>query len=166
MARPWTLPGAEQEKGDIKMNERTSAVDDFDIIRANIERIKKEQEQAQNSQSDQQKTSEDWYDYGCGMRGADEVDYSCNGTDISSLVVNNICPDTDTCPEYKCRKTGTCHKDRKLSFYEHMELLLDDNDEIINKYFPDPRIQRLIEKYGLKLDNEFSNSGPPNRILP
>jgi hypothetical protein len=51
--------------------------------------------------------------------------------------------------------------------YEHMELMLDADDKVI-----DPRIQKLIEKYGLKLEENESlqkyrvPSWPPNRVLP
>jgi hypothetical protein len=115
MSRPWTLPGAEYRK-EIKVS-NTPAVDDFATIKANMERIKREECVPQTETAPAKVTETD----GDGI----VWDYGCNGTSVEP------------------------HD--SLTTYEHMELLLDENDEIIGKYFPDPRIQKLIDKYGLKL---------------
>ena len=91
----------------------------------------------------------------------EEVD--TNGIDISKKDDSHLGEDRPFYPSYYGKSDGSA-----LSFYEHMELLLDENDQLISKYFPDPRIQQLIEKYGLKVENESLQKygNPPNRILP
>ncbi len=146
MSRPWTLLGA--EGGNIKVSERIPAAEDYSTIRANLERIKKEQEESQKEQQPEGKQYDDYY--GCGYAEPDQLK-SDKYKEFWKQASKDERPDyAGEELDYSCSGTET------KSFYEHMELLLDENDEIISKNYPkiDPRIQRLIDKYGLKLENE------------
>lgn len=169
MSKPWTLPGAEYRKEQLKMSQSSPAVEDFTTIKSNLERIRKEQEEATKNGVDitpkpENKGTDAYYPSYYASSGGTTLG-------LKDTINNTSClGNTSNCQEYKCKKSGVCLKNKKeLSFYEHMELMLDENDEIINKYFPDPRIQRLIDKYGLKIDNESLQKyykGPICRILP
>jgi len=94
MTRPWVLPGSncqnELPKEDTKVSERkTAAVDDFATIKEALERIKKEEKEAQERAA---KESEP----------VPEMDYSCNGVEVNlANSCADIYPDCEISEAYK-----------------------------------------------------------------
>lgn len=121
MTRPWTLPGAIDNKKEEQVAQRTPSVYDFDVINDAMERIKKEE--------------------------GDK-----NGIDVTKKD-DHLGEDRSFYPSYYGKSDG--------SFY--MSLLLDEDDKVI---CPDSKIQELIKKYGLKIQDSKYDRGPPNRVLP
>lgn len=102
MTIPWTLPGAEQQKGDIKVSEqRIPVAEDFDTIRSNLERIKKEKEAASKALDNPPAEQQDDY-YGCGYADNYDLDYSCNGTETLYEAMEAMLDENDKILEKYC----------------------------------------------------------------
>lgn len=134
MTKPWTLSGTIREK-EIKMT--TPVADDFETIRANIERIKKEEEGNKNgidisSQNKQQTEQENAYYpsyYGKGFEG-----YSKHEASQLSLY-----------EEMENAVAGSTLHPRIKELVEKYQLKIDNTSvDNLNKYYPGPIVNRIL----------------------